>query len=829
MSNQESAPSLGSWFELLFQDISYGARMLRKSPGLSLVIVISLAIGIGANTAIFSVTNALLLKPLSFPDPDRLAILWLRSPGIGIDQDWPSPGQFNDIKTQSSSFEELALAIGRSANLTGLNQPERVQVVQCTYSLLHMLGAKASLGRSFLPDEDVPGKPSTALLAYGTWARLYGSDPNVVGRSLVLNGNSYTIVGVLEPKFKLDREVMATVGGLDTAEIFTSMPLTAALLQRRGDENYNIMARVKPGVTMRQAQADVDVIAARIRKDDQRDATFTISVVPLLEQVVGNVRQTILVLLGAVALVLLIACANVANLLLVRTSSRQKEIAIRASLGASWTRIIRQLLTESVLLGILGGVAGLAIAAAALYLVRVINPGNIPRLDDIAIDGRVLTFTLSISILTGIIFGIGPALRIANVDLNSALKQGGRNSGGSGLAIKNDVLRSLLVIAEVALSLMLLVGAGLLIRSFIRIQSVPPGFNTDHMISMRVSLAGPKYNGQPKATAQFYDQFSEKLRNLPGVKGQGEVTALPLTPSVGWGGLEVEGYVPPPNAPEIQGDQRIVSPDYFQTMEIPLKKGSFFSESDTMDSPPVIIVDEKMANQFWPNGDAVGKRVRFGGPDSKWYIVIGVVGTVKQYGLDADTRIVSYFSSKEAPSNTMYVVARTSIEPSSVANSMVSLIHSIEPDAPVYDVSTMDRRLTNSLARKQFSTLMLGAFAIFALILASIGVYAVLSYMVTQSTRDIGIRIALGAQQGGILKLVIGQGMTLAVIGEVLGLVGALLLSRVMSSLLYGTSVTDMVTFTGVSALLIAVALFACYVPARRAMRINPMLALRFE
>src|SRR5581483_5798497 len=457
MSNQESAPSLGSWFELLFQDISYGARMLRKSPGLSLVIVISLAIGIGANTAIFSVTNALLLKPLSFPDPDRLAILWLRSPGIGIDQDWPSPGQFNDIKTQSSSFEELALAIGRSANLTGLNQPERVQVVQCTYSLLHMLGAKASLGRSFLPDEDVPGKPSTALLAYGTWARLYGSDPNVVGRSLVLNGNSYTIVGVLEPKFKLDREVMATVGGLDTAEIFTSMPLTAALLQRRGDENYNIMARVKPGVTMRQAQADVDVIAARIRKDDQRDATFTISVVPLLEQVVGNVRQTILVLLGAVALVLLIACANVANLLLVRTSSRQKEIAIRASLGASWTRIIRQLLTESVLLGILGGVAGLAIAAAALYLVRVINPGNIPRLDDIAIDGRVLTFTLSISILTGIIFGIGPALRIANVDLNSALKQGGRNSGGSGLAIKNDVLRSLLVIAEVALSLMLLV------------------------------------------------------------------------------------------------------------------------------------------------------------------------------------------------------------------------------------------------------------------------------------------------------------------------------------------------------------------------------------
>jgi len=826
MSKQDDGSSIGGWFDLFLQDIQYGARMLRKSPALSLVIVISLAVGIGANTAVFSVANGLLLKPLGFPDPDRLAILWLRSPGIGIDQDWPSPGQYNDIKTQSSSFEEMALAIGQSLNLTGLNQPERVQVVQCTSSLLHMLGAKASVGRSFLPDEDVPGKPDTALLTYGIWTRLFGSDPNVVGRSLALNGKSFTIVGVLEPKFILNREVMATVGGLETAEIFIPLPLTADLLSNRGSENYNIMARVKPGVTMRQAQADVDVISARIRKDDQRDPTFTISVVPLLDQVVGNVRRTVLVLLGAVALVLLIACANVANLLLVRTSSRQKEIAIRASLGASWKRIIRQLLTESVLLGLLGGAAGLIVAATALYLIRAINPGNIPRLDDIAIDSRVLLFTFAVSVSTGIIFGIGPALRIANVDLSSSLKQSGRSSSGGGLAIKNDILRSILVVAEVALSLMLLVGAGLLIRSFIRIQNVPPGFTTDHVISMRVSLAGEKYRGQPEATAMFYTEFSEKLRGLPGVKGQGEITALPLTSSIGWGSVEVEGYVPPPNAPEIQVDQRVASPDYFQTMGISLKKGSYFSESDNKDSPLVIIVDEKMANRFWPNGDAIGKRCKFG---NQWFTIIGVVGTVKQYGLDSDTRMVTYFSSKERPSNTMYVVARTEVEPSTMASSIVALVHSIEPDAPLYDVNTMDRRLSNSLARQQFSTLMLGAFAVFALILASIGVYAVLSYMVTQGTRDIGIRIALGAQQTGILKLVIGQGMALAVIGEVIGLVGALLLSRVMSTLLYGTSVTDMATFTGVSVLLVLVALLACYVPARRAMRINPMLALRFE
>jgi predicted permease len=817
----------------LLQDLRYGVRTLTKNPGLAIVIVLSLALGIGANTAIFSVTSALLLKPLPYPQPDRLAILWLRSPGLGIPQDWPSPGEYIDIKTRNHVFEETALARGDNATLTGINQPERVAVINSTTSLFHMLGARAFIGRLFLPQEDQPGQPLTAVLSYGFWKSKFGGNPNILNTTLTLNGKQATIVGVLTPSFSLNHEVMPTVGGVERGDIFMPLPLAPDAVNDRGNENFNVLARMKPGVTPQETQADVDVIAARIREIDKRDPTFTISVVPLLEQVVGNVRRTVLVLFGAVGLVLLIACANVANLLLARASGRQKEIAVRAALGASRLRLVRQMLTESVFLSLLGGAAGIWIAAWSLYAVRTINPGNIPRLDDVGIDGPVLLFTLGISILTGIVFGLVPALRVSRTDLNASLKAGGRSgTDGGGLHATRDKLRGLLVTVEIALSLMLLVGAGLLVRSFARLQNVPPGFNPDHVISMLVSAHGPKYAGD-KPVIRFYQDVGDRIRNLPGVISEGAVGELPLTSSISWGGLTVEGYTPASNEPEQQVDQREADENYFQTMKIPLISGRFFSRTDTDTSDKVVLIDEKMAKRFWPHGDAIGKRVHPGGVANRnkrpWHTIVGVVGTVKQYGLDLDTRMVVYYPATQNTSSDAYIVARTSSDPSALAGSIVREVHAIDSDVVVYDISTMDSRVSRSLARQRFSMDMLGAFAGFALLLAAVGVYGVMSYLVTQGTRDIGVRIALGAQQSDILRLVLKQGMMLTLVGIIAGLAGAAALSRVMGSLLFGVNSTDFVTFTSVAILLTIIAFAACYIPARRAMRVDPLVALRYE
>src|ERR1700693_5100469 len=620
---------------LMFQDLRYAVRMLRKNFALTTVIVLSLAIGIGANTAIFSVVNALLLKPLPYPQPDRLAILWLRSPGIGIPQDWPSPGQYMDIKAENHSFEKLSISIGGSFNLTGLDRPERLEGMRTSSTLLDMLGAKALLGRTFLPEEDKPGKPPVALLTYGVWKRLFGGDPRIIGRSLTLSGKEYTVAGVLRPDFLLNNEVVPTVAAIEKVEILLPLPFGADAVNRRGDENYNIVGRLKPGVTMRAAQEDIAAIARRIRDKDHRDRTFTISVVPLLDQVVGNVRRSVLVMLGAVTLVLLIACANVANLLLSRATGREKEVAIRAALGAGRVRLMRQLLTESVLLGILGGAAGLLVAVLTLSVVRDINPGNIPRLDAIRIDGSVLAFTFGVGILTGILFGMAPAIRVARVDLNTSLKSGGRSSQtAGGFNVARQGLLSVLVVAELALSMVLLIGAGLLMRSFVQLAGVPPGFNPDHVISLRSAENGPKYRSE-KARVQYYQQIGERISRLPGVVSQGAVSALPLTAAVGWGGITIEGYTPPPSEPELQVDLRTATNEYFRTMEIPLKQGRFFNDHDNSDVPRVVLIDDKMAKRFWPHESAVGKRMRANVKDP-WFTVVGVVGTVKQYGLDID-------------------------------------------------------------------------------------------------------------------------------------------------------------------------------------------------
>jgi putative ABC transport system permease protein len=815
------------------QDFRYALRTLRRSPVLTLVIVASLAIGIGANTAIFSVVNALLLKPLPYPDPERLAVLWLRSPGINIPQDWPSPGQYIDLRTENQSLEEISISQGRSGTLLGLEQPERVEALRTSSNLFHLLGAQPLYGRLLLPEDDVPGQAPVVILSHGFWQRFFNSDPAVVGTSITLNGviagsgeqkNQFTVAGVLRPEFMLNEEVMPTVASIARMDIFLPLPLGADAVTRRGDENYNLMARLKPGVTMEQAQADVSMIASRIREKDKRDKTFTISVVPLLDQVVGNVRRAVLVLLGSVALVLLIACANVANLLLTRATSRQKEVAIRTALGARWQRLVRQLLLESVLLGLLGGAVGLLIAEASLYVVRTVNPGNIPRLDVIGIDGAVLAFTFGVSVLTGIVFGLAPAIRAARVDLNTGLKAGGRSSqSDGGFVTSRRRLRSLLVVAEVAFSLMLLIGAGLLIRSFIRLQSVPPGFNAENVISMRLGASGRQFPNRD-AAVEYFRQFGDRIARIPGVKVRGAVSSLPFTSAVGWGSINVEGFTPQPGQ-ELQVDQRAATPDYFKTMEIPLVKGRFFTDFDTVqNAQPVAIVDEKFAQRFWPHEDPIGKHV-WGDPKRPMTIV-GVVGTVKQYGLDIDGRIVVY---RPSPGLLQYQVARTSSEPAAVAGAIVRTIHELDPTIPVYDVRTMQDRRRDSMARQRFSTIMLGAFAVFALILAAVGVYGVMSYLVSQGTHDIGVRMALGAQRSTILGLVVRQGLELTVAGIVAGLIGAVILTRVMASLLFSVSATDLVTFSAVPFILAATALVACYLPARRATLVDPVVALRDE
>ena len=808
------------------QDFRYALRMLRKNVVLTGVIVASLAIGIGANSAIFSVVDALLLRPLPYPHPDRLAAVWLHSPAIGILRDWPSPGQYIDIQSQNHSFAQMALAQSRTFTLTGRDQPQRVDVLRTQSSLLTMLGAKALLGRTLLPEEDKPGKPLVAILSNGAWRRLFNSDPAIIGRSITLDGNPYAVAGVLPRGFVLNAEVMPSEGPMDKVDIFLPLPLGSDAAQRRGDENYNIVVRLKPGVSVPQAQADIDIIASRIREKDKRDASFGMDVVGLQEQVVGDVRRALLVLLGSVALVLLIACANVANLLLARAAGREKEVAIRTALGAGWKRLARQLLTESILLGLLGGAAGLLVAQLSLFVLRTINPGNIPRLDEIGINGTVLAFTFGLSLVTGILFGLAPALRAIKVDLNSSLKAGGRSAQSSGgLHLKRHHLRGLLVVTELAFSLMLLIGAGLLIRSFVRLQSVAPGFTTDHVLTMQVAAHDPKYR-QDKAIAGFWREIETRIAHLPGVVAEGTVSALPLTGSVGWGGIHVEGYTPPPGQ-ELQVDVRIASADYFRAMQIPLVTGRFFSQQDTTDMPQAVIIDKKFAQRFWPHNDAIGKHLWF--DPKKPITIVGVVGVVKQYGLETDGKIATYFPLQQRPDQGMFLVVRTSSEDAGLSTAIVREIHAVDPAVVVYGFRTMQDRLYDSLARQRFSSTMLGAFAGFALLLAAVGLYGVMSYLVTQSTHDIGILLALGARPENIIGLVVRQGMQLTLIGILAGLAGAAALTRVIASLLFGVSTRDLATFLAVPVLLAAVAFAATVIPAWRATSVDPMVALREE
>jgi predicted permease len=821
---------------ILLKDVRHALRALAAAPAFTVTALLSLAIGIGANTAIFSIVDGLLLRPLPYADAQRLVILWNRSPGLNITEDWFSTAQYFDIKNGHHGFEQVAIAIGGNYNLTGSGEPERVGTIRVSSSLLPLLGEKPALGRLFVPDEDQPGRTATAVLSYGTWARRFGSDPAVLGTKIILNGVPYEIVGVLPRSFSLPREVMPTLDGAEQAEILLPLPLPANAAQNRDHEDYNILAKLKPGVSVEQAQAEMNTITARLREQFPEvyppNGGLTFGIVPLLEQVVGNVRRTLYLLLGAVGFVLLNACVNLANLQLSRAIARQKEFAVRSALGAPRMRIVRQLLTESLLLAFIGGALGIAVAFLALRCVELLGPQSVPRVNDVGIGFAALAFTFLICILSSILFGLAPALRVSRPDLQIALQDTSRTSSGvNAIWGRGNNLRRSLVIAEIALCAMVLIAAGLLIRSFVRVRDVNPGFNPRNVLTLELTMTGERYKDKAAVLAAYHELW-QRLESLPGVTSAGAVTSLPLSQMFAWGPVTVEGRVPLPGEKFINADVRMVSGHYFQAMEIPIREGRQFNDDDVASKPRVAIVDDNMAQQLWPNQSPVGKRFHIGSiseTTSPWITVVGVAGRINQYTLDSDSRMAYYLPQTQYVTRAMNVVMRANSDPVALAPAVKQQLHELNPDLPLYNVSTMQQRFDNSLARRRFTMLVLGIFAMISLGLASIGIYGLIAYLVGQGNREVGIRLALGASPANIRALIVRGGMTLAFWGIAIGIGGAFVVSRLMRSLLFGVGATDVVTFIAVPTVLASIAFLASYIPALRASRIDPSISLRCE
>ncbi|MCU1221081.1 MAG: efflux pump, inner rane subunit, partial [Candidatus Angelobacter sp.] len=702
---------------ILARDFRYAFRAFAKSPGFTVAAILSLAIGIGANTAIFSITSALLLRPLPYTDADRLVIMWNTSPGLGITRDWFSSAQYFDIKTNHHGLEQVAFALGGNYNLTGEGDPERVGVVRVSHNMLPMLGARPAQGRLFTPEDDRYGGPNVVILGYGIWARRYASNPQMVGRHITINSHVYEVIGVLPKSFSLPREVMPTLDGAEESDLLLPLPQLPNLPIDRGHEDYNIIGKLRPGVTIEQARAEMNTITANLRQAHPEvyppNGGLTFVILPLLEQVVGNVRHTLWLLLAAVGCVLLIACVNVANLLLSRAVGRQREVAIRSAVGASPGRIIRQLLTESVLLALCGGIIGVLFAYMSIHWTHVLGPRSVPRLNEIGVRGDALLFTLLISVGSGILFGLAPALRIARVDLLTTLKDSDRGSAGaSAMWGRGNNLRRLLVIAELAISVVVLIVAGLLLRSFIRLQQVSPGFNPGNVLTLELTLSGDKYK-DPAVSRAACRQILENLEHLPGAVTAGGVSSLPLSDMFAWGPINVEGRVPPPGEKFINADERVVAGHYFETMQIPLIKGRFFNDQDTQDKPHVVLVDEFMAQQLWPSQDPLGKRISFGDLAARpeWATVVGVVGRIKQDALDSDSRIALYMPHSQYISRLLNVVLRTTTDPASLTSAVAHELHEVDRDLPMYGVVTMEQRVAGSLARRRFTTVLLSLFA----------------------------------------------------------------------------------------------------------------------
>ena len=812
----------------VLQDIRYGMRMLVKKPPFTAVAVIALALGIGANTAIFGVVNAVLLRPLSFKDPERIAVIQ----GVKEGNSWTtiSYDDFVDFRDRQQSFEQLAaFSAPWTFNLLGAGEPMQVQGQYASANLLSMLGVAPARGRDFLPAEDRPGSQErVVILSHGFWQRQFGANPDLIGRTINLNDQSFTVIGITPPGFKVT----------DESELWVPLALNPINSRGRLVRYLSVAGRLQPGVTLAGAQAEMSIIARQLEQQyPDMNKGFGVHLIPLHEQIVGKVRPALLVLLGAVGFVLLIACANVANLTLARAVMRRKEIAIRAALGAGRVQLIRQLLTESVLLALLGGFVGLLLATWGVDLLLALGPENIPRREEIGLDAGVLVFTLAVSLLTGLIFGLVPAWQASKADLNVTLKEGGQLQGTSA---KHQRLRNALVIAEIALALVLLTGSGLLIKSFARLLDVNPGFDTSNVLALQVTLPSSKYSQEQKRAA-FYQQLEERLKALPGVQAVGAVSRLPLFAGDITSGrsnitsrLVIEGRpAAAGDLPEV--DYRVASPSYFQAMNIPLVRGRLFNWQDEPQDraglPLVAIINEAMARRFWPGEDPIGKRIKWSGDldQNPWWTIVGVVGNVRHFSLDMEPRPEVYRPYLVNPLTGPIIVVRAASNPENLIALVRNEVRALDGDVPISNISTMPQLVSRSVAPRRFSMLLLTIFSAVALLLAAVGIYGVMAYSVTQRTHEIGIRLALGAQTADVLKLVVGQGMALALMGVGIGVVGAFALTHLMSSLLYGVSTTDPLTFVVVSVLLTSVALLASYIPARKATKVDPMVALRYE
>ncbi|MFP5261701.1 MAG: ABC transporter permease, partial [Blastocatellia bacterium] len=805
-------------------------RMMLKGRAVTAIALVALALGIGANTAIFSVVNAVLLRPLPYKNADELVMLWQNNPSVqvGFDMLPVTVADFIDWRDQSQVFENISILESARLALTGLDRPERIGGAAVSASFFDLMGAEPIMGRVFRPEEDQPGANQVAVVSYALWQSRFAAAPDIVGRTMTLDGKDYTIVGVMPKGFQFPRsqDLPSYFQMPPQTELWTPIGLTSKQIANRGSHNKAVIARLKPNITLEQAQAEMSTIASRLEKQYKEDEGYGVTVLPMRDQLVGDVRAALWVLLGAVGFVLLIACANVANLLLARAASRQKEIAIRTALGASRGRVLRQLLTESVLLSALGGLLGVLLAVWGIDVLLAVSPDNIPRKDEIGIDGAVMGFTLLISLMTGVLFGLAPALQASRFNLNETLKEGVRGSTGG-----HNRVSGLLVVAEVALSLVLLVGAGLMTRSFSNILRVDPGFTTENLLSMQIALPDNKYPEDRQQVA-FFEQALERIRALPGAGQVSAVSDLPLSGTEEIDQFTIEGRPAPPNLNDTPlADFRFIDHDYFATMGTPLLAGRPFTEQDNAKSPGVVIISESLARRYFPDEDPLGKRIRPGDAESKgpWLTIIGVVTNVKHSGLEADPRPQLYFPYPQKFWGRMTIVARTSVDPKSFTAAMRDAVWAIDKDQPITNVETMEQYLAASVSHRRFNLIMLAAFSVIALILAGAGLYGVMSYSVTQRTHEIGIRMALGAKKRDILRLVLRQGLILVVAGLAIGLSAAFALTRFLSSILFGVSATDPVAFAGVSAALAIVALAACYVPARRAVKVDPMVALRYE
>ncbi len=806
-----------------WRDIRFGLRVLAKSPAFTVIAVLTLALGIGANTAIFSVIDAALLRPLPYPDADRIVVLYQ------FDQDkqtdYPAPADFLDFRQQSSSFAYFAAHRGLPFNLSGNGQPERVEGAVVTSDFFPALGVQAVRGRTIQPDLDPPGGASVAVLGYGLWQRRFGADAGIVGRAIDVDGVSRIVVGIMPPGF-------AFPAG---SELWTSSRFAAVSHPLRPTEDpsalrdthyFQSFGRLKPGVTLAQASAEVDTITKRLKQQygDQEEG-FGATLIPLRQDLVGETRPALLILLGAVALVLLIACVNVANIILARGASRQKEMALRIALGAGRVHLLRHLLVESLFLALAGGGLGILLALGALAPLRALVPANMIGGASIALDSRVLLFTFFASLASGVLFGLIPGLRLLGADLNVSLQEGGRGSAGGGRARR---MRSALVVTEIALAAVLLIAAGLLLRSFSHLLNVAEGFNPDHLLSLQLALPQARYP-KPGDRVAFVKNTLERVNSLPGIAVSSAISRLPLNPGNSSRSVEIEGRTPPPSG-DISPDYLVVTPDYFQTLGVPLLAGRTFTDRDDANAAPVAIVSEATAHHFWPGQDVIGKHLRGAcGDDKTWCQVVGVVGDIKQHHLEQASKLAVYVPFSQDPWAFFALVVRTKLEPASAASAVEGAIHSLDADEPVYNVRSMRDVEAASLSPQRLQIALIGLFAALALILACMGIYGVMAYSVAQRTSEIGVRMALGAQTGNVLALVLGEGLRLAVLGAAIGLAGSFFAARLLSGMLFGVAPSDPFTFASVAMVLVAVAMMACYIPARRATRVDPLVALRYE